>query len=249
MLKLRISRITQLHPQVKLFQFSPRIRFHPGQFLLIWIPGVDQIPLSLCDSDKLLVKRVGDATSKMFQLEPGAELGALGPLGRGFELTGSRIALVGGGIGLAPLLPLAKLAHARGLELKICLGANTCWELFLIDEFRKYGELSLATLDGSLGKKSNAIQLLDPVERFDQIYGCGPEPMLYSLALRFQHQLDQLQLCLERYIKCGLGICGSCCLGRYLVCRDGPVFRADQLLDTEFGKSTRNGACRLHPLS
>ena len=221
----------------------------PGQFLMLWIPRVDEIPLSILDAGdgqvSVAVKAVGDATRALHEMQIGEVVGLRGPFGNRFSENVGRILMVGGGTGTAPLLFLAKKLAPKAARLSFITGAKTKRELLFMNEFVSLctEESTIATTeDGSYGLSCLATgpleKLLDKQD-FDMIYTCGPELMVRRVFdLAEQHDVA-LQASLERLMRCGIGLCGSCVIGKYRVCRDGPVFNAGQLREVkdEFGIS------------
>ncbi len=221
----------------------------PGQFLMLWIPRVDEIPISILNAGgsqvSVAVKAVGEATKALHEMQIGEVVGLRGPFGNSFSENVGRILMVGGGTGAAPLLFLAKKLSAKAARLSFVTGAKTKNELLFMNEFVSLctEESTIATTeDGSYGLGCLATgpleKLLDKQD-FDMIYTCGPELMVRSVFdLAEQHNVA-LQASLERLMRCGIGLCGSCSVGKYRVCRDGPVFNAAQLREVkdEFGIS------------
>ena len=205
----------------------------PGQFVMVWLPGIDEVPMGfsrLRPSASITVQRLGDATAALSDLEVGDRVGVRGPLGRGFStVERRRCLLVGGGNGLAPLLPLADALVARGCQVDVAVGAKERAELLFVDDLEAVtgGRTHLATDDGSAGYHgfvSNlAEELMEELEP-EMVYTCGPELMMAKVAASCWDSRIPLQASLERYMKCGIGICDACAAGPFLVCRDGPVF-------------------------
>ena len=244
----RISQVVRETPTIATLVLDISLEAQPGQFVMLWLPGVDEKPFSLAEMEpaKISVARVGPFTTRLHQLQPGALLGLRGPFGRGYTLLErGPVLLVGGGCGGPPLYPLARLAWERGLEVQVALGARTAAELAFQRRFQELGcRVVLTTDDGSGGMMGKVTDALPPLlEGVKAIYACGPEPMLKWVAeLCWERGLPG-QLSLERYMKCGLGLCGQCALDGLLVCRDGPVFAVEELRRVkEFGK-TRRDAC------
>ncbi len=203
----------------------------PGQFVMAWLPRVDEKPFSLTDSDPvtLAVVEVGPFTARMQRLQPGDALYLRGPFGRGFSLAGERPLLVGGGSGAAALAFLARRLREAGRPATAILGARTASELLLADRFTALGAgLLLCTDDGSAGERglvTDALARLLGRGAHDRVYACGPAPMLERVAELCRACGVPGEVSREAYMRCGLGICGSCdCGGGQLVCRDGPVF-------------------------
>ena len=206
----------------------------PGQFVMLWLPGVDEKPMSVARPTPLTltVRRAGPFTTALHRTRVGDRVGVRGPFGHGFSLHRDRPALlVAGGCGAVPLYFLATRAIEQGVHTIVALGARRAADLVYADRFRSLGvELHLSTDDGSLGYKGPvtnlAADLTDQPGDRPALYTCGPEPMLVAL-LRLCLERDlTAQFSAERYMKCGFGICGQCAIDGLLVCQDGPVFTA-----------------------
>ncbi|MEM1590241.1 MAG: dihydroorotate dehydrogenase electron transfer subunit, partial [Candidatus Bathyarchaeia archaeon] len=253
----RILNVETASPTVKTFTFKDGLcaKAKPGQFLMLWIPGVDEIPLSVCDADRekatvsVAVKRVGEATEALHALKAGDWIGVRGPFGNSFTPKQGNVLLVGGGVGIAPLTFLAKeLAARKTSKTTVVVGAKTRAELIFLDKLKKIcgGENVLAaTEDGSCGVKGLASTLTELVmtkEKFDAVYTCGPEPMTRAVLDCAERFGVYAEASLERIMRCAIGICGSCVIGEYRVCRDGPIFNINQLKNVkgEFGVWKRN---------
>jgi dihydroorotate dehydrogenase electron transfer subunit len=240
-----ITKIVEETPKIRTFRLSGSFGFTPGQFVMVWVPGVDEVPMALSGEDTISVQEVGDATKAMFSLEKGDLLGIRGPFGNGFSPRGKVLA-VAGGIGAAPLLPLAM----QGKVEVFLQGAATGKELPFRKALSRETDLRVATDDGSEGHHGFVTDLLGDVKlrAFDSVCVCGPEPMMRTV-LRILDEAgiaNRGQFSLHRYMKCGVGICGSCAIDPdgLRVCREGPVFSGDQLAGTEFGKYTRDAGGR-----
>lgn len=227
----------------------------PGQFLMLWVIGVDEIPMSMSTARDdgtlgLTVEKVGDATSRLHELQEGDLIGIRGPYGNGFDLSGDRLLLVCGGCGTAPLLFSAEEATKRGKDVTILLAAKTEDDLLFrsrMDDLEV--DLIVATEDGSAGVEGLATDALDEIgqERdFDSSLVCGPERMMVETAKVLSERGITVQVSLNRYMKCGIGLCGQCSLdpSGLRVCKDGPVFRYEDVKDTEFGDHKRDSAGR-----
>jgi dihydroorotate dehydrogenase electron transfer subunit len=244
-----ITGIVKETPKIRTFLLSESFRFTPGQFVMVWVPGVDEIPMALSGKNSISVQEVGDATSAMFALKEGDLLGIRGPYGQGFSVQGMVLA-VAGGIGSAPLLPLAMEGHV-GVFL---LGAGTEKDLPFRKALAGKTALKIATDDGSEGRLGPVTVLLDKVDlqAFDHICVCGPEPMMRAVlkSLHDEGIADRGQFSLHRYMKCGVGLCGSCAIDPtgLRVCREGPVIRGDRLIGSEFGVYSRDASGRRRPV-
>jgi dihydroorotate dehydrogenase electron transfer subunit len=232
-------------PSVKTYVLPDRLcaKAQPGQFLMLWIPGVDEIPLSILDAAEGLVsvsvKSVGDATRHLHSLEAGATVGLRGPFGNSFTESRGKVLLVGGGTGTAPLLFLAKRLSAKTERLSFVEGAKTKNELLYVRELGgicKEKNLITTTDDGTAGLQCLVTEPLANLlgkEKFDMIYTCGPEVMVKKIFELTQHRKLPMEASLERLMRCGIGLCGSCVIGKYRVCRDGPVFNSAQLREIQ----------------
>lgn len=246
---VEILEVRTENPSTKTFVLDKRMDAKAGQFVMLWLPGVGEKPMALSKLDgdiEITVKERGPFTKKFCRLEKGSLVGIRGPYGDGyFRIDGKRPCIVAGGMGIVPLI---YLVEKFGEKATLILGAKTKEELLFLDRIKKSGvNLRVSTDDGSLGEKCLCSELFDrEVEgkKFDQIYCCGPEPMMKIIAKIAVKKGILCQLSLERWIKCGIGICGSCALDPLglLVCKDGPVFQADQLTGTEFGHYRRSAS-------
>jgi dihydroorotate dehydrogenase electron transfer subunit len=244
----RIVEIRRETPLVKTFVFDTDIDAQPGQFIMLWIPGVDEKPMSIAGMRPLTISvaRVGSATAALHELNVGDYIGWRGPFGRPYALEQDRSALlVAGGYGSAPLYVLAQQALAHHMDVTVAIGARVADELLYAERFEALGvRLLLSTNDGSRGVKGFVTEAIrqefladDAPRRANRqspisdltIYACGPEPMLVALYNLCRAQGWHGQLSVERYMKCGFGVCGQCALDDVLVCVDGPVLTLDQL--------------------
>ncbi|MBN1937063.1 MAG: dihydroorotate dehydrogenase electron transfer subunit [Anaerolineae bacterium] len=229
----RIVDIRQENPTVRSFVLDGALALDPGRFVMAWLPGLDEKPFSPSAADPLTltVTRVGPFTTAMHGLQMGDTIWIRGPFGRGFEVCAGALLLIGGGCGAAPLLYLAQSARRIGREVDVVLGARNVDGLFFQRQYAELGcRVHLCTDNGSTGVKATSVQAArDLLERglvVDALYACGPAPMLdAAYVLARQYSLPD-QLSHEAYMRCGIGVCGSCSCGGKLVCRDGPVFRA-----------------------
>ena len=212
----------------------------PGQFVNIELPGrFLRRPISICNWDgeglTLLVKEAGEGTRELVRLPAGTTLNALSGLGNGFDLSAAPegAALVGGGIGIAPLYGLARRMLAAGRNFQVVLGFRSKEDTFYLDEFTALGlEVHAATEDGSLGTKGFVTDVLNSLPGCTYVLACGPTAMLKAV-----HALPQLtggQFSFEARMACGFGACVGCTIqtkkGLRRVCKDGPVFRKEDIL-------------------
>ena len=250
---VRIKKVVSENKSVKSIFLPFDKDIEPGQFLMITIPGIDEIPMSVSrileNEISITFKRVGDATSELFKKSEGEILGVRGPLGRGFDIQGERILFVAGGTGIAPIAPAVEKAKELGKDITTILGAKTKDDLFFVERLKRCGNLIITTDDGSAGKKgfaSDAAEEIMDKEDFDLVITCGPEIMMKKILDICLDKSIDFQASVERYIKCGLGLCGQCCIGEGLrVCKEGPVFSGETLKGCkDFGCYSRDSAGR-----
>jgi len=249
---VKIIKTKKESSEIKTFTFQYPEKMVAGQFFMIWIPGVDEIPMGVSYIDRdvksITFRRVGDATKALFNLKTGDKIGVRGPYGNGFKIKGKRILFVGGGTGIAMLAPAVEKAMIKNIPSDIILGVKNKNELFFEKQFKRFGaKVHVSTENGSKGYKGLATDLalaLLITEKFDSVITCGPEIMMKKM-LELSDNLT-FQASLERYMKCGIGICGQCCIGKGLrVCEDGPVFNGVTLKKVEeFGVYKRDASGR-----
>lgn len=253
-MELRVAEAVRVHERyvlLKLTQDEQLPPMQPGQFVEVRVDGVPEVflrrPISINFVDRerkelwLLVAVVGEGTRWMAGLQKGCAVNVVGPLGRGFSLpegetadTGARL-LVGGGVGVAPLLYLGATLKEAGVEPVFLLGARTAKDLLMVDEFSKYGEVLVTTEDGSEGERGFVTQhTVLQTRTFGLIQTCGPTPMMKAVARFAWQQGIECEASLENMMACGLGAC-LCCVektteGNLCVCKDGPVFNIKRLL-------------------
>jgi dihydroorotate dehydrogenase electron transfer subunit len=243
--QVSITEIKNETPSVKTFLFDRQFSFEPGQFVMVWVPGVDEVPMALSSANGITVQKVGDATGALFNCLTGASLGIRGPFGNGFT-RGEKMLAIAGGVGAAPLLPLAR----SDCVMTMLLGARTEKELLFVDQLDESTDVLIATDDGTLGQHGFVTDLLNDISlaTYDRIAVCGPEPMMWAVFAKIEGQgfASRTEFSLHRYMKCGVGVCGSCCIDPdgLRVCRDGPVFSGDLLKKSEFGHYLRDASGR-----
>ncbi len=237
----RITDVIEQTPTVKTFEFAHELDFIPGQFVMVWVPGVDEIPVSLSGPNQITVKNVGEATAALHKLKKGNFIGIRGPYGNGFALPGYKVLIVGGGVGIAPMKALAQYGDK---DFTSIIGAQTSDEIF----FRNYFPgLHVCTDDGSEGEKAFTTVVADRLlgeQKFDAVAACGPEIMLKFLyQIADKHNVPMF-FSMERWMKCGIGICGHCAIDPtgWRVCKDGPVADKAILENSEFFKYKRDMA-------
>lgn len=218
----------------------------PGQFITVYSKDGSRLlprPISICEADgeegrlRIVYRIAGAGTEEFSSYVSGDPIDVMGPLGNGFPQEGENVFLIGGGIGIPPMLELAKQLNC---EKQIILGYRDD-NLFLRDEFEACGEVFVATEDGSAGTKGN---VLDAIRAHgltaDVMYACGPTPMLRALKTYAEEKGIRCYISLEEKMACGIGACLACvCRTKEVdphsnvhnkrICKDGPVFLAGEV--------------------
>lgn len=265
-----IEDIVQETPSVKTLFFSDKFSnlAKPGQFLMVWIPRIEELPLSIMISERknyaaITIRKHGYGSTSLFEMKIGDKLGIRGPYGNSFMFKENfkNIILIGGGTGLVPLVRLLDTIKYKKIKITIIIGSRSKIEIFFIDRIKKILEnnnmfkILISTEDGSFGKKGYPMEILNDVlsegtDNIDMIYTCGPELMMKKIFDIAVLKKIPIQASLERYMKCGIGICSSCCINDMLVCYDGTIFNNEQLQNlSEFGFSYRDKSGRLQKYS
>ncbi|HLM90631.1 MAG TPA: dihydroorotate dehydrogenase electron transfer subunit [Thermoplasmata archaeon] len=254
---LEVTEVVEETPSTVTLRFPHPMSAEPGQFVMIWLPGDDELPMSLSYTEGLskgvTIKAMGESTRRSLRLRPGAKVGIRGPYGNHFDLTPPRILIVGGGSGTAVLAPAAERALAQGARVTVALGATRAPELLFKERLRTAGaRVVVATDDGSEGARgfvTGVTESLLEADRFDAIWTCGPEVMMRKVAALAAPRGVPVFCSIERHMKCALGMCDACAIGPYHVCVDGPVFPAEKVLATpDFGSFHRDSSGRRRPL-
>ena len=221
----------------------------PGQFIAVYPKAESTLlprPISICEVDKenkrlrIVYRIAGKGTKEFSDYQPGEEVAVMGTLGNGFPLDkaeGKKVFLMGGGIGVPPILQLAK---ELSCEKQIIAGYRD-GNLFLKEDLEKYGRFYAATEDGSAGTKGN---VMDAIRKqgleADVIYACGPMPMLRAIKQYAQEKGIEAYISLEERMACGVGACLGCVckttkkdehshVNNARICTDGPVFEAKEV--------------------
>lgn len=219
----------------------------PGQFAQLRIDESKETflrrPISLhyVDYEKnevgFLVQKVGAGTASLWEKRPSSVLNAILPLGNGFTMptsAGQSVLLVGGGVGIAPLLFMGMEMRSMGARPVFLLGARSKTDLIRLDAYRTQGDVYVTTEDGSEGEKGFVTQhSILQSKKFDNIAVCGPKPMMMAMASYARKVGTSCEVSLENMMACGLGAC-LCCVentvdGNVCVCKEGPVFNVDKL--------------------
>ena len=252
-----IEKVIDETPTVRTLVFSDDVMscVLPGQFAMVWIPGVNELPMSVMISREtgkaaFTVRKHGPSSTGLFNVPVGGQIGIRGPYGNSFDLREGRLLLVGGGTGLVPMMRLLTFVKPTD-DVTVLMGAKSKDEVFfeglandlLADNAHR---VVVSTDDGSYGQRgfvTDAVEKLVEQTGFDAVYVCGPEIMMYKTVQSAHSRGIFVQASLERMMKCGVGICGSCCVGEDLACRDGTVFDGEHLsANKEFGHLHRNKA-------
>lgn len=223
-------------------EVNENLNANPGQFLMVWIPGVNEKPFSISKISKdveITVQKVGNFTERLINLEINDKIGIRGPYGNFFNVYGKEILIVAGGVGIAPLAQLCE--KFKNKNFTYAIGAKNSDELIFLERLKKNenAKILISTDDGSYGKKGFVTDLAKEIlkennnEKFDSVIACGKREMLASF-YKILKELNlnskiKIEFSLEAYMKCGIGICGTCAIGKFIVCKDGPIFRNDDL--------------------
>ena len=249
-LDLRVKSVEKVggrYSPLKLTYEQPLPEMVPGQFVEVRVDNSPStflrrpISINFVDRDAnelwLLVAAIGEGTRHITTLKPGDTLNCVLPLGNGFTMPKSssdRVLLVGGGVGVAPLLYMGAEMKRNGIEPTFLLGARSAADLLEIDLFRRYGRVCITTEDASEGEKGFVTNHSVLGEKFDMIATCGPKPMMVAVA-RYAYKAGvECEASLENMMACGLGAC-LCCVektteGNLCVCKEGPVLNIKKLL-------------------
>ncbi len=250
-LDLTVTENLRLHTNYALLKLTDQSRLPemlPGQFAEIRVDGSPTTflrrPISINYIDRarnevwFLIQLVGDGTKHLAKAKPGDIINVVLPLGNGFTIPqtpSDKLLLVGGGVGTAPMLYLGEQLAQNGSKPTFLLGARSNKDLLQLDEFKAIGEVYTTTEDGSHGEKGYVTQhsILTKVN-FEQIYTCGPKPMMMAVAKYAKSNQIECEVSLENTMACGIGAC-LCCVedtteGHLCVCKEGPVFNINKLL-------------------
>ena len=241
---MKIDKIISESEDAKSFMFRNNIDYKPGQFIMVWLPGIDEKPFAVSYSGDdffgITVLERGKSTKHMHGMGVGEQLGIRGPFGHGFSIPDSikdgsaNACIIGGGCGMASLSVL--IESLQDNNPTILTGATTKITLLFKN---RYKDITIFTDDGSEGTKGYPTDVLEDLHKennYSIIYTCGPEIMMSKVYEFCKRHNIQCEASLERYMKCGIGICGQCVCDGQMVCKDGPVFDS-QALDnmSDFG--------------
>lgn len=224
---MKVDKIEKHSEKIATVFFKPPLKAYPGQFVMVNVMGYEEIPLSLSSPNSVTVKAVGETTRALVNYNKSL-LGVRGPFGRGFKLVKyKKILMIAGGIGVAPLKFLYESLKNFN-EITFIYGAKNKDEIVF-----KFDNCFYTTEDGSFGLRGKVTDALERLKfDFDVAYCCGKYEMIKNVwkLISIYVESKNFQFSLERYIRCGFGVCGSCSLENgLLVCRDGPVFDASEV--------------------
>lgn len=242
-----VERINEKYILLRLTDTKPLPEMLPGQFVEVRVDNSPTTflrrPISINNVDRennelhLLVACIGDGTRKLATLNAGDTLNLVLPLGNGFSMPESadkKHLLVGGGVGVAPLLYLGRAIKQMGGEPTFLLGARSAKDLLMLEAFEAVGRVFVTTEDGSMGEKGFVtMHSVLQAEKFDMISTCGPKPMMVAVAKFAKGAGIDCEVSLENKMACGVGAC-LCCVedtadGHVCVCKDGPVININKL--------------------
>ncbi len=250
---IKIHSIYQETDNIKTFTFRHLINAKPGQFIMVWIPRIGMKPFGISCIDQetfsITVSQVGNFTNELFKKKEGDYVGFMGPYGNGFTTDKKNAILVAGGYGSAPLAFLAEELKKKGTKVTLIIGAKTKDQLTYK---KRFANASIKTIfctdDGSEGEKGYTTDILKEElqkNKPDVIYTVGPEIMMKKV-IEIGDEYDiECEASLERYMKCGFGVCGQCCIDDTgeRSCKTGPVYNKEYIKKyiKEFGKYKRDG--------
>lgn len=238
-----ILAIEEENYRTRTITLDARFDAYPGQFVMAWLPRFDEKPFSLVNADPvtLMVTAVGPFSELVHTLQPGDKLWIRGPFGNGYHVPAAqrRLALIGGGYGVAPLHWLARAQNGIAESITSIIGARTATDILYANRFQAleaditphvsrftHYTSRITTEDGSRGETGLVTVVLQPLlasGEIDGIYACGPHGMLAALEMLGAEYGVPCQLSWEDYMRCGIGVCGACEHEGKLLCLDGPV--------------------------
>lgn len=225
---LEVEKVIQEGKNQKSFFFRHRLNCQPGQFMMVWIPGMDLKPYAVSYHSKnefgITSKVYGEFSAALDRMKKGQQLGFMGPYGNGFTIKDKAI-VVGGGVGMASLSKLIEK-----LKKPVIINGARSREYLIYT--KRYPKAIIVTDDGSTGRKGLVTEVLDELlatRKYRVVYTCGPEIMMKKVLEVCNKYKVECQASVERYMGCAFGICGKCMINGFLDCLDGPVFNSKQL--------------------
>lgn len=257
---VRLKTIKRETPLVRLYTFEYPVRAKPGQFVNVWIPGVDEKPMSVAFDDgksyTLAIAGIGQGTKELEKKKVGDVIGIRGPYGTHFSWKPKqRIAMLAGGYGAGPLYFAAERAVKEGCHVDFFLGARSKTHLLFAGRIKKLKNTRFlpSTDDGSAGFKgfnvANWTEKMEEGAKYDLIMTCGPELMMKSVSDIAWGKKIPAQISVERYMKCGFGVCGNCCVDDLGIttCQQGTVMPNETARQIkEFGLYHRDNVGKKH---
>jgi len=237
---MEISDVVSEGKDQKSFFFKHSMECRPGQFIMVWVPGIDEKPMAVSYHSKnefaFTCHSIGKATKAMLNMKKGDKLGIRGPYGNSFSEK-KDACVVAGGIGIASVSTLID-----ALKNPIVIYGARSKDLLVYT--KRFRNMMITTDDGSFGRKGYTTDVLDEVlsknKKIKQVYACGPEIMMKKVLEICNRHKVECEASVERYMSCGFGICGKCMVDDRIVCMDGPIFSSKQLNTLkEFGNFAR----------
>ena len=242
---LKIDEIREESIDSMTFIFKQSLKYQIGQFIMVWLPGIDEKPFAISnygnDFFGFTALSRGKFTKLLHKMSVGDFVGIRGPFGRGFTIPDkiksgeANGCVIGGGCGMASLITLIEAIQQS--NVLVLNGATTEAQMIFADRFEN---MIIMTDDGSIGNKGYPTDMLEELHKkhnFSIIYTCGPEIMMFKVYEFCRMNNILCEASLERYMKCGIGICGQCVCDGKMVCKDGPVFNAQELSTmSDFGR-------------
>jgi dihydroorotate dehydrogenase electron transfer subunit len=230
------------------YRFRAEMDPKPGQFLMLWIPRHDEVPMAYAYLENpmgVTVREYGDATHALAaEAKKGYRIGVRGPYGNSFAIEGKRALAVAGGVGIASLIAAVEAYADASIPIETAFGARTKDELTALDRAKACGPVHVATDDGSAGHHGFVTDVAAKLLAgggFDMVLACGPEVMMKKVVDTANARGIRAQASLERYMKCGIGICDACAFDDKLICYDGPIFWGEDLARShDFGRWRRD---------
>jgi dihydroorotate dehydrogenase electron transfer subunit len=240
--------VSEAGAQTIIFDDTDCAKASPGQFAMVWVPDKvnggfhHELSLSLGIEDdglaRVMFRPKRPEMEILNHLDSGDEVGIIGPLGKGFKIPdgSGTVLLVGGGTGVVPISSLAKRMRLTKHKLHVIVGARTRDELLLVEKLERMqlGKLEVLTEDGTFGKKGFAKDsALEAIanDSIDGIFVSGSETLIQSVFDAAERNGKDVQACVEWSLRCGIGVCGLCSVGQYLICTEGPTFQYAELED------------------
>ena len=240
----KIISIEEHSPEIKSFSIRNRFiadAYRPGMFVMVWLPNIDFFPMSISNVNgsllEITVQRIGEGTSSFFDMNAGDTIGIRGPFGNTWNYEdASNILVVGGGMGIAAVMSLIEPLKQNMKNVTVTIGAKDEASLIFADRLIELIPKTMcSTDDGSMGMKCFVTDTIEGIlneNSIDLIITCGPEVMMKKVLEIADSKNIKIQASLERKMKCGVGLCGSCCIGEnndVCVCKDGPIFTSEKL--------------------